>query len=159
MVFWLFDFRQVSLTFTFLMHKIKGGFISLVAQLIKNPPAVRKTWVRSLRWEDPHGEGTGYPHQYFGLENSMDSVVHGVTKSLTRLSLWLLFSKVVLSKIQSWSTDSPLLGLYRLLESASSSPTPLPPAKNLLIFLRPMHVCPFTVKHWTWTVCVFHIFK
>ena len=26
---------------------------SLVAQLVKNPPAVRETWVRSLGWEDP----------------------------------------------------------------------------------------------------------
>ena len=26
---------------------------SLVAQLVKNPPAVQETWVRSLRWEDP----------------------------------------------------------------------------------------------------------
>ena len=25
---------------------------SLVAQLVKNPPAVRETWVRSLSWED-----------------------------------------------------------------------------------------------------------
>ena len=32
------------------------------------------------------GEGKGYPLQYSGLENSMDSVVHGVTKSQTRLS-------------------------------------------------------------------------
>ena len=26
---------------------------SLVAQLIKNQPAVQETWVRSLSWEDP----------------------------------------------------------------------------------------------------------
>ena len=26
---------------------------SLVAQLAKNPPAIRETWVRSLGWEDP----------------------------------------------------------------------------------------------------------
>ena len=32
------------------------------------------------------GEGKGYPLQYSGLENSMDSIVHGVTKSQTRLS-------------------------------------------------------------------------
>ena len=32
------------------------------------------------------GEGTGYPLQYSGLENSMDCLVHGVTKSRTRLS-------------------------------------------------------------------------
>ena len=32
------------------------------------------------------GEGNGYPLQYSGLENSMDYIVHGVTKSWTRLS-------------------------------------------------------------------------
>ena len=32
------------------------------------------------------GEGKGYPLQYSGLENSMDCVVHGVTKSWTQLS-------------------------------------------------------------------------
>ena len=32
------------------------------------------------------GEGKGYPLQYSGLENSMDCIVHGVTKSQTGLS-------------------------------------------------------------------------
>ena len=32
------------------------------------------------------GEGKGYPLQYSGLENSMDYIVHGVTKSWTGLS-------------------------------------------------------------------------
>ena len=32
------------------------------------------------------GEGKVYPLQYSGLENSMDSIVHGVTKSQTQLS-------------------------------------------------------------------------
>ena len=32
------------------------------------------------------GEGKGYAVQYSGLENSMDHVVHGVTKSQTRLN-------------------------------------------------------------------------
>ena len=32
------------------------------------------------------GEGKGYPLQYFGLENSMDYIVHGVAKSWTWLS-------------------------------------------------------------------------
>ena len=30
---------------------------SLVAQQVKNPPAVRETWVRSLSWEDPLEKG------------------------------------------------------------------------------------------------------
>ena len=32
------------------------------------------------------GEGKGYPLRYSGLENSMDCIVHGVTKSWTWLS-------------------------------------------------------------------------
>ena len=32
--------------------------VSLVAQLVKNPPAMRETWVRSLGWEDLLEKGT-----------------------------------------------------------------------------------------------------
>ena len=31
---------------------------SLVAWRVKNPPAMRETWVRSLGWEDPLEKGT-----------------------------------------------------------------------------------------------------
>ena len=59
----------------------------MAAQLVKNPPATRETWVRSLGGEDSPGEGKGYyPLQDSGLENSMDHIVHGVAKSRTRLS-------------------------------------------------------------------------
>ena len=54
-----------------------------MAQLVKNPPAMRETWVQSLDWKDSPGEGKGYPLQYSGLENSMDYTVHGVSKSQT----------------------------------------------------------------------------
>ena len=30
---------------------------SVVAQMVKNPPAMRETWVQSLGWEDPLEEG------------------------------------------------------------------------------------------------------
>ena len=30
---------------------------SLVAQLVKHPPAMRETWVQSLGWEDPLEKG------------------------------------------------------------------------------------------------------
>ena len=59
---------------------------SLGAQLVKNPPTMQETWVRSLGWEDSLKKGKGYPLQYSGLENSMDCIVHGVAKSRTRLS-------------------------------------------------------------------------
>jgi len=29
-----------------------------VAELVKNPPAMRETWVQSLGWEDPLEKGT-----------------------------------------------------------------------------------------------------
>ena len=57
-----------------------------MAQLVKNLPAMRETRVQPLGWEDPPGGGRDYPLQYSGLENSMDCIVHGVTKSRTRPS-------------------------------------------------------------------------
>ena len=53
------------------------SWASLVAQMAKNPPAMRETWVRSLGWEDSPGEGKGYPLQYSGLENSLGSQTVG----------------------------------------------------------------------------------
>ena len=60
--------------------------VSLVAQLVKNLPVIQESWVQSLGWEDSPGEEKGYPLHYSGLKNSKDCIVHGVTKSLTRLS-------------------------------------------------------------------------
>ena len=57
-----------------------------MAQLVKNLPAMRETWVQSLGWRRSPGEGKGYPLQYSGLESSMDCIVNGVAKSRTRLS-------------------------------------------------------------------------
>ena len=39
------------------------------------------------------GEGNGYPLQYSGLENSMNCIVHGVTKGRTRLSNFHVISR------------------------------------------------------------------
>ena len=35
----------------------RAWWVSLEAQKVKNPPAMRETWVRSLGWEDPLEEG------------------------------------------------------------------------------------------------------
>ena len=37
---------------------LQYSWASLVTQLVKNPPAMRETWVLSLCWEDPLGKGT-----------------------------------------------------------------------------------------------------
>ena len=46
---------------------------SWVSIVVKNPPAVRETWVRSLGWEDPLEKGKATHSQYSGLEKSMGS--------------------------------------------------------------------------------------
>ena len=66
--------------------------VSLVAQTVRNLPAMRKTWVQPLGWEEPSGEGNGNPLQYSCLENSMDrgarwATVLRVVKSGTGLGL------------------------------------------------------------------------
>ena len=40
--------------------------------MVKTPPAMQETQVRSLDQEDSPGEGNGYPLQYSCLENPMD---------------------------------------------------------------------------------------
>ena len=67
---------------------------SLVAQLVKNLPAMRETWVRFLGWEDPLVEGLATQNKYSSIlawRIPMDrgawwATVNGVTKSRTQLS-------------------------------------------------------------------------
>ena len=71
------------------------------------------------------GEGKGYPLQYSGLENSMDCIVHGVTKSRTRLSDFHSFhfrhrvrgpqiarAPNLLILIKIWQIKDPLIGQH-----------------------------------------------
>ena len=39
-------------------YPFQYSWASLMAQLVKNPPAMQETWVRSLGWEDPLEKGT-----------------------------------------------------------------------------------------------------
>ena len=38
-------------------YPLQYSWVSLVAQLVNNLPAMRKTWVQSLGWEDPLEKG------------------------------------------------------------------------------------------------------
>ena len=68
-------------------YPLEYCWASLVAQLVKNPPAVWETWVQmNPGLGRSPGEGKGYPFQYSSLENYMDYIVHGVAKSQTQLS-------------------------------------------------------------------------
>ena len=57
------------------------SWASLVAQLVKNSPAMQETWVGKVFWRRER-----YPLQYSGLENSMNYTAHGVAKSRTQMS-------------------------------------------------------------------------
>ena len=41
-----------------LVYPLHCSWASLVAQAVKNPSAIRETWVRFLSWEDPLEKGT-----------------------------------------------------------------------------------------------------
>ena len=63
---------------------------SLVAQTVKNLPAVRETWVQSLGWEDPLEDGMATHSSILAWRIHMDrgawrATVHG-SQSRTRLS-------------------------------------------------------------------------
>ena len=53
-------------------YTLQYSWASLVAQLVKNPPAMQETWVKSLAWEDPLEQGKAthssiLPGEFHGL--------------------------------------------------------------------------------------------
>ena len=64
------------------------SWASLVAQTVKNPPAMRETWVQSLGWEDPLEEAMATHSSILAWRIPMDrgaweATVHGVAESDT----------------------------------------------------------------------------
>ena len=52
-------------------YSLQYSWASLVAQLVKNPPAMRETWISVPGLGKSPGEKKGYPLQYSVPENSM----------------------------------------------------------------------------------------
>ena len=79
-------------------YPLQYSWASLVAQLVKNPPAMQETWVRSLDWEDPRKKGTATQSSILAWRIPWTVyIVHGVVKSQTWLSDFHFHS-------QSWLT-------------------------------------------------------
>ena len=62
------------------------GQLALVAQTVKNLPAVQETWIWSLGWEEPLEKGRATYSSILAWRIPMDreawqATVHGVTKS------------------------------------------------------------------------------
>ena len=73
---------------------------SLIAQLVKNPPAMQETLVRFLGQEDPLEKGKTthssiLPGEFHGL-----CIVHGVAKIWTQLATLTLTSLLLLKKAE-----------------------------------------------------------
>ena len=77
--------------------------VAQMSQMVKNPPAMRETWVQSLGWEDPLENGS--PLQHSGRENFMDCIVPGFAESdmglvLSYFHLLPLFSHQGANRLQ-----------------------------------------------------------
>ena len=70
-------------------HPLQCSWASLVAQLVKNPPGMRETWVRSLGWEDPLGKRIGYHSSILAWRIPWDHQESDTTEQLS-LSLLLM---------------------------------------------------------------------
>ena len=66
-------------------YPLQYSWASLVAQVVKDPPAMWETWVRSLGWEDPLEKGKA-THSSILVQRIPWTIVHGVAKSQTQLS-------------------------------------------------------------------------
>ena len=67
-------------------YPLQYSWASLVAQMVKNPPAMWETWVQSLGWEDPLKEGMVTHSSILALRIPTDrgalrATVHRVRKS------------------------------------------------------------------------------
>ena len=74
------------------LHMHKNEVDSLVAQSLKNPPAMWETWVPSLSWEDPLEKSMATHSSILAwriprTKEAGWTAVHGVAKSCTRLSV------------------------------------------------------------------------
>ena len=68
---------------------LRGFWASLVAQMVKNPPAMWETWVRSLGWEEPLEEFMATHSSILAWRIPIDrgvwwATAHGVAKSWTQ---------------------------------------------------------------------------
>ena len=72
-------------TFIYIYTHMTCIWASLVAQLVKKPPAMWETWVQSLGWEDPLEKGKA-THSSILAWRIPWIIFHGVAKSGTQLS-------------------------------------------------------------------------
>ena len=63
-------------------YPLQYSWASLVAQMVKNPPAMRETWIQSLGWEDPLEEGMATHSSVLAWKIPMDREEPGGLQSV-----------------------------------------------------------------------------
>ena len=97
----------------FIYIMVNSCLPSLVAQLVKNPPTMLETWVRSLGWEDPLEKGTATHFSILAwrIPWTVES------KGLQRVGhYWVTFTQTIVKyeKKQVWSKDQNFIFMCRL---------------------------------------------
>ena len=95
---WTHEEKYCSSPSILLLELLLRVWASLVGQLVKNPPAMRETWVQSLGWEDPPPIRVFWPgefHQLYSPWGRKESGRTGwlslhFTTSLPRIQCWII---------------------------------------------------------------------
>ena len=95
--------HQNHLEWSFRLRIADLTLASLVAQMVKNLPAMQETQVWPVGWEDSPGEGNGHPLQYSFLgspthREAWQATVHGVAKESDTTERLTLFTESLLLK-------------------------------------------------------------
>ena len=98
-------------------YPLQYSWTSLVAQVAKNLPARRETWVRSLGWEDPLEEGMATHSSIIAwripmVREARRATVQGVAKSRTRLSNYPYMHTYISQIMKNFIKDARNPDLY-----------------------------------------------
>ena len=113
-------------------YQLQHSWASLVAQMVKNPPAVQETWAQSLDWEDPLKEGIATQSIVLSWRIPMDrggwwATVLGVTKNQTHESKHTYTHKRILK------TDKTQSAVKNLFFFSSNSVFPISQPRSEVI--------------------------
>ena len=89
-------------------YLLQYSWASLVVQLVKNPPAVWETWVRSLGWEDPLKKGivTHYSILAWRIPRTLQSMGSQRVRQLSNFHCQYLLVVVLCVHCFVWSFSS-----------------------------------------------------
>ena len=94
-------------------YPLQYSWASLVAELVKNPPAMRETWLQSLGWEDSLEKGTATYSSILAWRKTMDCMVNSTTE-LHRTEQLSLFTFSCPSESNSRLWASKLSGTFHV---------------------------------------------